>query len=683
MAQKDHITPIKGERNVLITSALPYVNNVPHLGNIIGSVLSADVFSRYNKARGRPTLFVCGTDEYGTATETKALEEKVSPRQLCDKYNELHTEIYEWFEIGFDIFGRTSTQQQTEITQNIFRRLYENDYLIERTSLQPYCTGEDGKEHGFLADRYIEGICPKCGYDDARGDQCDKCGSVDYEPLDLKNARCKIHPLVTPVARETKHMNIRLDELQPEIQEWFKKAYVDGSWSRNGGVITESWLKQGLRDRGITRDLKWGTPIPLDVFTEEQDRAIYKDKVFYVWFDACIGYVSITANYTENWESWWRDPENVYLYQFMGKDNVPFHSVIFPASQIGTRETWTMVHHLSTTEYLNYENGKFSKSRGIGVFGNNAKDTGVPPDVWRYYLLKHRPETSDAQFEWRDFIAQNNNELLAKLGNFVNRIIKLVNSKIYDSVIPDYTVLYVDAMFDGVRTEINRHLKKYIEHVEAVRLKDGLQIAMDLAQEGNNFIQSNRLDNKLAANEPEKAAAVVGIAINIIYLCASVFEPYLPTTSKSILEQLNAPFLYIPEQWKGDDIRPGHHINKAKYLFSQIDPKKEDEWREMYGGTQEVRAKKEEAAARKRAQKEADKVKKAAKRAAKIPQESANGNPPEPPSVEASAAGGAVPAGNDHELVDSVTDGYAYPHDVTPMQVADIQRVQQVALTSS
>lgn len=607
------------------------------------SVCSHNIVCRYNKARGRPTLFVCGTDEYGTATETKALEEGISPRELCDKYYTLHRDIYNWFEIGFDIFGRTSTEQQKSITQNIFRELHRNDYLIERTSWQPYCE----KHKAFLADRFIEGTCPKCGYDDARGDQCDSCGSVDYEPLDLKNARCKLDPDVTPIARETRHIHLQLDKLQSRIEAWFQSACKKGSWSRNGKIITESWLKQGLKDRGITRDLTWGTPIPLDVFAEEKNRQIYKDKVFYVWFDACIGYVSITANYTDDWEKWWRNPENVELYQFMGKDNVPFHTVIFPGTQIATQEKWTMLHHLSTTEYLNYENGKFSKSRGIGVFGTNAKDTGVPPDVWRYYLLKSRPETGDTQFEWKYFIEQNNSELLAKLGNFVNRVIKLVNSKIYNSVIPDYTVSFSDPMFDKAKADINQHLKQYVDELEAVNLKAGLQSAMQIAQAGNNFLQSNGFDSKLAANEPEKAAAVTGIAINIIYLCASIFAPYLPATSTSILEQLQAPFLVIPDDWRADYIKPGHVIGKAKYLFTHIDPKKEDEWRSLYGGTQAERLKKEQEAAKSAAKKASSKAMKAQKKSKK----------PDQGSVEGTAVEGAAPMEPGKEAVDLVTDG--------------------------
>lgn len=474
---------------------------------------------------------------------------------------------------------------------------------------------------------------------------------MDYEPLDLKNPRCKVDPDVTPVARATRHIHLQLDKLQPEIEEWFLSASKKGFWSKNGKIITGSWLKQGLKDRGITRDLSWGTPIPLDVFAEEKDREVYKDKVFYVWFDACIGYVSITANYTDDWEKWWRDPENVELYQFMGKDNVPFHSVIFPGSQLGTKERWTMLHHLSTTEYLNYENGKFSKSRGVGVFGTNAKDTGISSDVWRYYLLKNRPETGDTQFEWKYFIEQNNSELLAKLGNFVNRVIKLVNSKIYNSIIPDYTASFTNPMFDQPKAEINQQLKQYNEELEAVNLKAGVHCAMQIAQSGNNFLQSNGFDNKLAANEPQKAAAVTGIAINIIYLCASIFEPYLPATSKSILEQLHAPRLVIPDSWSADDIKPGHVIGKAKYLFTPIDPKKEDEWRSMYGGTQAERLRKEEETVKAAVKKAAGKAKRAGKKT-KMPEAV-----PKQQSVEGTAVGGALPLAPGKDPVDAVTDG--------------------------
>ena len=291
----------------------------------------------------------------------------MTPRALCDKYNALHADIYEWFDIGFDYFGRTTTEAQTEIAQDIFLKLLKNDFLVEESMTQLFCE----KHQGFLADRFVEGTCPKCGYEDARGDQCDGCGQL-LDSFELINPRCKIDG-AGPIKRDSKHFFIQLDKLQPEIEEWARTASEEGQWSRNGRIITESWLRSGLNQRCITRDLLWGTPVPVKG---------YEEKVMYVWFDACIGYISITANYTQQWKKWWKNKDEVKLYQFMGKDNVPFHTVVFPGSKIGTRDgDWTMLHHISTTEYLQYEGGKFSKSRGIGVFGNNARDTGIPPSV--------------------------------------------------------------------------------------------------------------------------------------------------------------------------------------------------------------------------------------------------------------------------------------------------------------
>lgn len=595
MTTKSPILPKQGETNILITSALPYVNNHPHLGNIVGSVLSADVFSRYSRLRGNPTLYICGTDEYGTATETKALEDGVTPQELCDKYHALHAEVYEWFEIEFDIFGRTTTKQQTEIAQDIFLKLHKNGYLVEKITTQPYCE----QHSSFLADRFVEGECPRCGYDGARGDQCDRCSHL-LDPFDLINPRCKLDG-ATPVPRDTKHIHLLLDKLQPAIEEWANKASKDGGWSKNGRLITESWLKEGLKDRGITRDLKWGTPVPLPG---------YEDKVLYVWFDACIGYVSITANYHSDWEKWWRDPENVRLYQFLGKDNVPFHTVIFPGSQIGTGDRWTMLNHLSTTEYLNYENGKFSKSRGVGVFGNNARDTGIAPSVWRYYLLSSRPETGDTQFEWKSFITKNNSELLANLGNFVNRLIKFTNAK-YDSVIPEYQESDSSGeTFTTFKDDISSLLRSYVEDLDAVHLRSGLEKAMAVSARGNTFLQENRLDNNLLATQPGRAAAVVSLGLNLIYLLASLIHPYMPSTARSITDQLSAPLITIPDQWDEHALAAGHKISAAKYLFSRIDEKKEEEWREMYGGTQAERLKKEQEAAKKAAKKAKSKGKK-------------------------------------------------------------------------
>ncbi|PNJ44581.1 MARS isoform 1 [Pongo abelii] len=288
------VLPVAGERNVLITSALPYVNNVPHLGNLIGCVLSADVFARYSRLRQWNTLYLCGTDEYGTATETKALEEGLTPQEICDKYHIIHADIYRWFNISFDIFGRTTTPQQTKITQDIFQRLLKRGFVLQDTVEQLRC------EHcaRFLADRFVEGVCPFCGYEEARGDQCDKCGKL-INAIELKKPQCKVCRSC-PVVQSSQHLFLDLPKLEKRLEEWLGRTLPGSDWTPNARFIIRSWLRDGLKPRCITRDLKWGTPVPLEGF---------EDKVFYVWFDATFGYLSITANYTDQWERWWKNPE--------------------------------------------------------------------------------------------------------------------------------------------------------------------------------------------------------------------------------------------------------------------------------------------------------------------------------------------------------------------------------------
>ncbi|EMD31310.1 hypothetical protein CERSUDRAFT_119865 [Gelatoporia subvermispora B] len=580
----EKILPVDGETNVLITSALPYCNNVPHLGNIIGSTLSADVFARYNRTRNRRTLYVCGTDEYGTATETQALKEGITPRELCDKYNALHVETYKWFELGFDHFGRTSTPAHTEICQSIYLNLLHNGYLEKQEKDQTYCEGCSK----FLADRFVEGTCPHCGADDARGDQCDLC-SRTLDAIDLINPRCLVNKTHTVTTRTSAHMYVKLDALQSRVEEWIKRSWKEGKWSPNAvvnaeGEIIDARLKGGMRPSPVTRDLTWGVPVPT---VEGEDDQGMKGKVLYVWFDAPIGYPSITANYTAEWKRWWFNHQNVRLYQFMGKDNVYFHTVYFPSILIGDGRPWTTLHHLSTTEYLNYEGGKFSKSHNRGVFGPAAKETGIPTSVWRYYLISTRPETADAMFSWADCIAANNNVLLNNFGNFVNRALKFVTSQ-YDSVIPDGGDAPgplspnddVDADFIN---EVNALLKDYIDAMEAVKLRLGLQTVMLLSARGNLYLQASGLNKALMTENPKRCAQVVARALNLIYVLSALVHPFMPSTSAAILEQLNAPERAVPTVL-ANDLLAGHHIGTPEHLFKRIDEKMADVWREKFGG---------------------------------------------------------------------------------------------------
>lgn len=495
------VLPRAGERNVLITSALPYVNNVPHLGNIIGCVLSADIFARYSRMAGYNTLYICGTDEYGTATETKALAENLTPEQICAKYFEKHNNIYRWFGIGFDCFGRTSAPEQTQVVQAVFKEVHAAGYTNIETVDQLLCTKCDR----FLADRFVEGTCPHpgCGYEDARGDQCDSCGKL-VNAIELIRPRCK-QCNSAPIIRESRQFFLDLPKVEQRLIGYLESVWKN--WTNNARTITQSWLKEGLKPRCITRDLKWGVPVPHEGFEK---------KVFYVWFDAVLGYISITSKYTKEWKQWWQ-PQNkdvkIELFQFMAKDNVPFHSVIFPSILLAMNQGHTKVTHIMATEYLNYEDGKFSKSRGIGVFGDNAQDTGIPADVWRYYLASARPEGQDSNFSWADLVARNNAELLNNLGNFINRALVFCE-KNFDS-----TVAEVKATDDelNVAVLINREIKGYIQSMEKSKLRDGLRHTLSISRHGNQYLQSQQpwVLLKGTAEQKERAATVIAFSCNI------------------------------------------------------------------------------------------------------------------------------------------------------------------------
>ncbi|XP_037073303.1 LOW QUALITY PROTEIN: methionine--tRNA ligase, cytoplasmic-like [Pollicipes pollicipes] len=562
------VLPEEGRRNVLITSALPYVNNVPHLGNIIGCVLSADVFARFCRLRGCTTLYVCGTDEYGTATETKAIEEGVTPRQICDKYFQLHREVYEWFNISFDHFGRTTTAHQTEVAQDMFTVIHENGFTLEDTMEQLYC----GKCDRFLADRFVEGTCPLCGYEDARGDQCDKCGKL-INAVELMKPRCKLCTS-SPEVRTSRHIFLDLPKVEAPLRAWFKQS--SPQWTANARVIGNSWLRDGLKPRCITRDLRWGTPVPLPG---------YENKVFYVWFDAPIGYISITAGYTPEWRRWWLAPKTVDYYEFMAKDNVPFHSVVFPACQLATGRAYTMVTHLMATEYLNYEDGKFSKSRGVGVFGTDARDTGIPSDIWRFYLLYVRPENQDSAFSWADLMTKNNSELLNNLGNFVNRCLSFCQ-RCFGGVLPELEMGPDERQLIG---QVARELRRYLALLEEVKLRDAIRHIFNISRRGNQYMQASQpwVLVKGSPEERRRAGSVIALSANISCLLSVMLQPYMPETSATIQRQLCAPdAVNVLGDAFACALPAGHRIGTPAPLFEKIAPERIEELRKRFQGAQ-------------------------------------------------------------------------------------------------
>lgn len=522
----------KDKKNILITSALPYVNNEPHLGNIIGCVLSADVYARFCRLMDYNTIYICGTDEFGTATETKAIKEGITPKELCDKYHQLHKGIYEWFDIDFNIFGRTPTENHKVLTQDVFNKLKHNNNIVKRKTQQLKCLSCNN----FLADRFVIGTCyyPSCSYQQAGGDQCDGCGKL-MTPTELINPKCKICGS-KPEVSESYHYFIDLPKIEPKLREWLNDASKE--WSNNSSSLAKGFLHEGLIQRCITRDLKWGIDVPGD----DEDM---KNKVFYVWFDAPVGYISITKTLVnDKWEEWWKNPENVKLVQFMGKDNVTFHSIMFPSSLIGTGENYTKVNSLSTTEYLTYEGDKFSKTNEIGVFGSQAKETGIPCEVWRYYLLSIRPENGDTDFFWDKFAEKANSELQNNLGNLCHRVFSFVNSK-YDHIIPSYISnegknLLKEEDYDHI-DKVKELFNSYISSMEKIRIKEGLEYVMKIASEGNIYL--NKLEPwKVYKEDKDRCGAIQFILLSTIRLIALLSEPFIPSFSAKVYEILNIQY---------------------------------------------------------------------------------------------------------------------------------------------
>ena len=581
----------------LITSALPYVNNIPHLGNLI-QMLSGDVFARFCRNKGYDTLYICGTDEYGTATETKAIEEKKTPRELCDYYYQEHTKIYDWFHINFDKFGRTSNEQCTEITQALFNDLDKAGYIKEHVNKQLFCP----KCNMYLADRYVDGTCPKCGSTKARGDQCDDCGSL-LDPIELKDPKCHTCGS-TPEVRETKHLYIDLPNLSKNLDAWMAKTSVEGKWSDNAINITKAWIRDGLNERAITRDLKWGIPVP---------KAGYEDKVFYVWFNAPIGYLSITkqladelkaeGKITFDWKSWWnpseseeaKGKEHVELFQFIGKDNIPFHTVIFPSTLLGSPHDWTKLFHMSSTEYMNYEDGKFSKSRGVGVFGTDAIETGIPADAWRFYIFYNRPEKQDFQFTWKDFMEKMNSELIGNLGNLVNRTLLFVN-RYFEGKIPDAPV------DEELWAQVRDLEAKITENLEWANLKDAFRQCFEISDICNKKFQAAE-PWKTRESDPAACAKLIHNLCYVIKDLMIMMNPYMPQYTQIVMGYLGKS---IKETQVGKETKEGldwsdlgnttglDKVGPTEVYFKPLDQKTMLAFREKFGGQKSAKVENKE-----------------------------------------------------------------------------------------
>ncbi|MFG3346031.1 methionine--tRNA ligase [Streptomyces sp. NPDC048018] len=565
----------------LVTSALPYINGIKHLGNMVGSMLPADVYSRYLRQRGHEVLYICATDEHGTPAELAAKAAGLSVAEFCARAHDAQKAVYDGFELAFDHFGRSSSPQNVEITQHFARRLNENGFIEERAIRQVY-SPVDGR---FLPDRYVEGTCPYCGYDKARGDQCENCTRV-LDPTDLIDPRSAISGSTDLEVRETKHLFLLQSKLQHEVEEWI--AAVSEEWPHLSTSIARKWLTEGLNDRSITRDLDWGVPVPADTWPE----LAAEGKVFYVWFDAPIAYIAATKEWADaapegearDWRSWWYEADETVRYtQFMAKDNVPFHTVMFPATELGVREPWKKVDLVKGFNWLTYYGGKFSTSQKRGVFTDAALEV-LPGDYWRYFLIANAPESDDSSFTWEHFTATVNKDLADTLGNFVNRVLSFSRKRFGDEVPAGHPAGEAEARLGR---EIARLLGEYEEHMEALQFRKAAAALRALWSAGNSYLEEKApwLEIKTDA---EGAALTLRTAMNLIHLYAVVSEPFIPTTAAALRGAFALPddtaTWVTPEQAAALDAVPaGTAFTVPPVLFAKITEEDLEAFRVRFG----------------------------------------------------------------------------------------------------
>ena len=566
---------------ILITSAIPYINGIKHLGNLVGSQLPADLYARYMRGRGHEVMFICATDEHGTPAELAAAKAGKPVDVFCAEMHRVQKDIADGFRLSFDHFGRSSSLRNRKLTQQFAGALADNGFIEEVEEEQVYSI-DDGR---FLPDRYIEGTCPNCGYDKARGDQCENC-TKQLDPTDLINPRSAISGSTNLEVRKTKHLFLRQRALREDIAAWIDSKT---DWPLLTTSIAKKWLNDGdgLQDRGITRDLFWGVP----VMRGDQAWPGMEGKVFYVWFDAPIEYISATAEWADAqglpdaaWQRWWRTDKgaaDVRYVQFMGKDNVPFHTLSFPATIMGSREPWKLVDYIKSFNYLNYDGGQFSTSQGRGIFMDQALSI-LPADYWRWWLLSHAPESSDAEFTWENFQGSVNKDLADVLGNLVSRVTKFARSKFGETIPAGGVTGDREATLVA---DLEARVRTYESLMEAMEVRKAAAELRAIWVAGNEYLQAAAPWTVVKTN-PDAAAAMIRLAFNLIRLYAVLSRPFIPDAAAAMMAGLHCD----DWSWPGDVagalglLPAGHAFDVPENLFRKITDEERADWQIRFAG---------------------------------------------------------------------------------------------------